>query len=663
MKFWKMILNKAKDTAEILIYEQIGKDYWSDEGIAAKDFAADLKAMGDVKNITVRLNSPGGSVFEGNTIYNLLKAHQATVTVYIDGIAASIASVIAMAGDKIIMPENALIMIHDPWSMVAGTADDMRKMAEALDKIKESLKTSYKRSMMTDEEITQMMTDETWMTAQEALDKGFCDEVITAVKVAASFDLSQFRKAPQAAALPITGASPAPKITTTPKEVKNMDKCTKCGTDLVNGQCPACQAAAKAVSDFRASEKERAAEIRAMGKKFNCPDVADKFIDEGKSIDEMKTEVLNRLHSEPPIDTVSDLLGSKEKKEYSYARAMNAAVNIAMGLKVNSLEVEVSNEIAKRAPVNMTNHGGIYIPVVKNAGLDSHTSTAGTEMVFTQYGGEIIQTLRNMSVCAGLGARILTGLTSPVSFPKVTSEGAAAWVAENPGSDGSDTDDATDVVTLTPRGLTRSTAISRMLLTTSVGDAEGMIRDSISAAIALAIDKAGIHGSGSANQPTGIYAAGDVNAKAMGGVPTFAKLIDMITEVAKDNAILGTLGWATTPGMAGKLMQTLVASAAGSAMIWNGKINDGLLCGYKSIASNQVSSVMTGSTTTGGSEHGIVFGNWADLLIAMFGGLEIVVDPYALKKQAMIEYTIYGMADVALRHGQSFCKSTGATIA
>lgn len=198
-KFWK-IINKTKESAEILIYEQIGKDIWSDEGIAAKDFASDLKALGDIKDIILRLNSPGGSVFEGIVIYNLLKAHTARVIVYVDGIAASIASVIAMSGDRIIMPENTMMMIHDPTGFVMGAAVDMRKMADTLDKIKESIKTAYKRTMLTDEEIDKMMSDETWMTAADAIEKGFADEVIEAVKIAAQFDFKGlgFKKPPMA---------------------------------------------------------------------------------------------------------------------------------------------------------------------------------------------------------------------------------------------------------------------------------------------------------------------------------------------------------------------------------------------------------------------------------------------------------------------------------
>ena len=113
----------------IVIYDEIGAF-----GIPAKAFLDELKALGPVAELTLRINSPGGSVFDGVAIYNALKRHDATVTVWIDGIAASIASMIAMAGDEVVMPENAMLVLHDPSGLVAGTASDMRAMAEALDR-------------------------------------------------------------------------------------------------------------------------------------------------------------------------------------------------------------------------------------------------------------------------------------------------------------------------------------------------------------------------------------------------------------------------------------------------------------------------------------------------------------------------------------------------
>ncbi len=442
------------------------------------------------------------------------------------------------------------------------------------------------------------------------------------------------------------------------QEVVKM-KCRHCGKDLVEGVClDKCEERKLnvAVQDVRKAEQTRVADILAIGKKHNCAELAETSITEGRSVDEFKSAVLAKMAEKPPIDTNLDM-SQKEANKYSYARAMAAAIGLAEGKRESSFEVEVSDTLRKQMPINAKDRGGIIIPLATRAGLDSKTATAGTELVYTEFGGELIELLRTQAVLARLGARIRTGLSSPISFPRKTAEGAAVWVAENPGSDASDTDDTTETVTLTPKPLTRSTSISRQLIVQSIVDAEADIRSSISSSIALAIDQAGIHGIGSNNQPKGIYYASNVNAKAMGGVPTFGKLIDMITEVAKDNAALGTLGFVTTPGMAGKLLQTLVASSAGSAMIWSGRIDEGLMCGYNALATNQVKS-----TLGAGAEHGLVFGNWLDIIIGMFGGIEITVDPYRLKKQAMIEYTIFAMADVLLRHPESFCKATGATI-
>jgi HK97 family phage major capsid protein len=262
-----------------------------------------------------------------------------------------------------------------------------------------------------------------------------------------------------------------------------------------------------------------------------------------------------------------------------------------------------------------------------------------------------------------MGATVLAGLGSPVTFPKQTASGTASWVGENPGSDVSDTDLDTTTVALAPKTLTSSTSYSRQLLAQASFDVEALVRADLAKIHALAIDKAAIHGLGSSNEPTGIYAASGVNSKAMGGAVAFGELVDMATEVALDNALLGSTGFVTNPGMAGKLMQVLEASSAGARMIWTGTHAEGQVAGYRAMSTNQVSKVMSGSTPTGGSEYGIVFGNWADLYIGTWGALEVIVDPYRLKKQGMVEVTSFQLADILLRHGESFCKATGATLA
>ena len=184
MKTWFKIENKA-DKAEIFIYEEIGEDFWTGGGITAKNFQKELAEI-KASQIDLHINSPGGLVFDGITIFNLLKNHPANVTTYIDGLAASIASVIALAGDKVVMAENALFMIHKASGMVMGTSDDMRDFAEKLDKVNGSIATTYMGKTKKEEaEINDLMAAETWMTAAEAYDFGFVDEIAGEADMAA----------------------------------------------------------------------------------------------------------------------------------------------------------------------------------------------------------------------------------------------------------------------------------------------------------------------------------------------------------------------------------------------------------------------------------------------------------------------------------------------
>lgn len=190
---------KAKgQEGEIWLYDVIG-DSW--EGTTGKQFASDLKAIGAVETLNVYINSEGGSVFDGVAIHNVLKRHRARKVVHIDGLAASIASVIAMAGDEIRIASNGMMMIHDPWAIAMGTAGDFRKMAEALDKVGEAILASYvERTTTGEDRLQQWMAAETWFTATEAVDAGLADTITEEVAMAAfaKLNLSAFRRPPDA---------------------------------------------------------------------------------------------------------------------------------------------------------------------------------------------------------------------------------------------------------------------------------------------------------------------------------------------------------------------------------------------------------------------------------------------------------------------------------
>lgn len=190
------ITNVGGNKVEILIYDQIGSDFWS-EGITAKQFVHDLQAKGKVRRIDVRINSPGGSFFDGLAIYNTLKNHQAIVDVYIDGIAFSMASVIAMAGDTISMAKNALLMIHNPKGVASGTPEEIRAYAELMEKARDSIVMAYEdKTGIPRDEILAMVNAETYLDADEAVAKGFADEVTEQLAVAAHCQIPEFLNVP-----------------------------------------------------------------------------------------------------------------------------------------------------------------------------------------------------------------------------------------------------------------------------------------------------------------------------------------------------------------------------------------------------------------------------------------------------------------------------------
>lgn len=188
---------KGKSEAELILYGDIGESWFG--GVSAKQVADDLKAIGDVSTINVRINSAGGDVFDGLTIYRRLVDHKAKIVVFIDGLAASIASVIAMAGDEINMGESAQLMIHNAWGVAIGNADDMRTMGNLLDTTSASIRDVYvARTANTGEKVKKWMDEETWFTAAEAMEAGFATSIVENLRMAAKFDpaLHKFKNAP-----------------------------------------------------------------------------------------------------------------------------------------------------------------------------------------------------------------------------------------------------------------------------------------------------------------------------------------------------------------------------------------------------------------------------------------------------------------------------------
>lgn len=321
IKSWYRI-RAARKTAEIRIYEEIGA--W---GITAKQFADDLSAMGDLTAINVRINSPGGDVFEALAIHNALQRHSAKVTTYIDGLCASAATIIALAGDETHMVSNGMYMIHEPWMFAGGDAEAMQKSADLLNTTAEQIVSMYARKTgLTADELRAKMQDETWMTAQEALDEGFIDVIDEPLRVAAkAHDLSRFTHPPtmtkEAAmadpAIPETTpvadpvpvvppVDPVPPVEPVERPMEPVALARMCLAKNEPGLTPVLLATPHTEAQVTA-RLEQATAIRSLCAAVRLSDQADALIVAGKTTDQAKLALWDVLalrdQAMPTIDS------------------------------------------------------------------------------------------------------------------------------------------------------------------------------------------------------------------------------------------------------------------------------------------------------------------------------------------------------------------------
>ncbi|HEX3560368.1 MAG TPA: phage major capsid protein [Pyrinomonadaceae bacterium] len=396
-----------------------------------------------------------------------------------------------------------------------------------------------------------------------------------------------------------------------------------------------------------------------LGELIGEVEMARDFLLANKTVAEFRAAVIEkRKNAPPPVQKPLVELNEAEQRRYSICRAIMADASDRHGYegeKVKaSFELDIHQEIDRKLDKSVRRNGGIFIPTVVSreqlvrAGLDSKTSTKGSEVVFTEP-GDFIQLLRNKALVLALGARMLAGLQGNIAFPRQTGAGTFTWTGENPGSDVAESNLLLDQVTMSPKTGQSTTSYSRQLLTQGVISVDQLVMDDLAQIAALEIDRVSLHGSGSSNQPRGIYNTSGIGSVAFGGPITFPLVVDMETAVAGANADIGTMAYLTTTNIRGTAKKTAKLSNTIAEALWE----DGEMNGYRAEASNNVSK-----TLGTGSDHGIVFGVWGQLVIGEWGALEIITDPYAKKKQGMIEVTEFLMIDVAARQAAAFCKGT-----
>ena len=285
---WFKIKGAADETsADISIFSDIGG--W---GVSVQDFHDQLTALGNPDTLRIAIASDGGDVSTGFAIYNMLNRHPANKIVTVEGLAASMASVIAMAGDEIVMPSNSMLMIHNPWGSIIGESDQIASFADALASMQESIAQAYvARTGLDIADVRAMMNKETWLSAESAVEKGFADRVEEPVAMAASaFNLARFAHVPAALAKSLkasTAARPAaPKAATAATRQPNPKGKTMTKRNQEDMEFEGTDAA-KTEEEIRAELVGQHKEIRALCKIAGRKEMADKFIDDNMSVNDV----------------------------------------------------------------------------------------------------------------------------------------------------------------------------------------------------------------------------------------------------------------------------------------------------------------------------------------------------------------------------------------
>jgi HK97 family phage major capsid protein/HK97 family phage prohead protease len=402
---------------------------------------------------------------------------------------------------------------------------------------------------------------------------------------------------------------------------------------------------AQTVEDAKAEFKRNSKEIIDLAVKHNKRDLADKAISDGISVAEFRGILLENISNNTPLETPSEIGMTKEEvREFSLVKAIRAMANPSdrQAQRDAEFEFECSAEAARQYGKDAQ---GIMLPaeVLRTWGKRDINSSDDSTLISEDYrGGDFIDVLRNESSVMQAGATMLRGLQGNVVIPKKTAASSAGWIATE-GTAASESEFTSGSVTMSPKVIGAFTDATRLLLQQSSLDVENLIRDDLTKSIATAIDLGALAGSGSSGQPTGIANTSGINTTTFAAAnPTWSEVVAMESAVANDNALTGSLAYICRPADFGTLKTTEKATGTAQFVV----SPDNTMNGYNVVRSNQVTS------------GDFYFGNFADLLIGMYGGLDITVDPYALSTSGGVRIVALQTVDVAVRHAVSFCKSS-----
>ena len=434
--------------------------------------------------------------------------------------------------------------------------------------------------------------------------------------------------------------------TTTQKELNTMSDIK---TEIKNEE-PKIDIGAE-VEKRTADAVKRSKDILTLGAKYGCIDDATNFVNDGKTAGEFSRWILDTKMKSEPLKTAPVLDNVKEREEFSISRAVRNFINEG---KWTGYEAEVSQS-AQKAQGRSTN--GLCIPTSAfgKRDLTAGSATGGGNTIATDLSG-FIDLLRNEAVAIQAGATVLDGLTSNVSIPRMSGGATATWLGENTAA--VESAETFDQVTLTPHRLAMHVNLSKQLIQQSSVDIENVVRNDLVVTAANAIDKAVFTGTtapADADAPTGLYANIAANLAAndvdFGAAPTYSEIVNLEKLVADQNALRGALAYITSPK--GAFTAKTIALDVGSGRFL---FEDGAMNSYPAFITNNIAIDLDDPTAVGTTtaDTAYFFGNWNDLMIGNFGGLDVVIDPYTLATTGVVRMIVTMMLDINYRHNGSF---------
>ncbi|MDT3708163.1 MAG: phage major capsid protein [Thiobacillus sp.] len=435
-------------------------------------------------------------------------------------------------------------------------------------------------------------------------------------------------------------------------------------------------------SDPLAAERERMKEIRAIGRQHNMADLADRAIDAGTSVDAFRAQALQRLTDAGvlrPAESPEIGMSRKDVEQFSFCRVMLAAADPMNAARIAPFEMEASRaaqdrrgdsrkdrEHAITVPADVLSRAMALSPEMLSSAqrmlmaqrdLTVGAPTGGGNLVATDLlGASFIDLLRNAMVLDRLGITWLRDLNGNIAIPSQSGAATGYWVAEN----GAPTESQQTVgqVTLTPKTVGAFTDFSRRLLLQSSLDVEAFVRADLAATLGQMLQAAAINGSGASNEPRGILNTSGIGA-VVGGTnglaPAYTHMVDLESAVANANADMGNLAYLTNTKVRGTLRKTQEFATTNGKPVWTsgGQAGVGDVLGYQALTSNSVPSNLTQGTSVGVCSA-MIFGNWSELIIGMWGGLDIMLDPYTGSSAGTKRVVALQDVDVALRRAASF---------